>query len=82
MAAALRERIDKTHQSDQPCSGIFSYLAAPYQVDENLDGCVDWEEFRLMFNRNVNDKTGLEPSKLYNMVSRHDCRCRTSTRCV
>lgn len=39
------------------------------QVDENLDGCVDWEEFRLMFNRNVNDKTGLEPSKLYNMVS-------------
>ncbi|KAG5191530.1 hypothetical protein JKP88DRAFT_251519 [Tribonema minus] len=38
-----------------------------WEVDENLDGCVDWEEFRLMFNRNVNDRTGLEPSKLYNM---------------
>jgi calmodulin len=38
------------------------------QVDENLDGCVDWDEFLLMFNRNVNDQTGLEPSKLYNMV--------------
>lgn len=39
-----------------------------WEVDENLDGCVDWEEFRLMFLRNVNDTTGLEPSKLYNMV--------------
>ncbi|CAM9382766.1 unnamed protein product [Phaeothamnion confervicola] len=39
-----------------------------WEVDEDLDGCVDWAEFRLMFHRNINDKTGLEPSKLHNMI--------------
>ncbi len=39
-----------------------------WEVDENLDQCVDWEEIQLMFLRNANDLTGLEPSKLYNMV--------------
>jgi hypothetical protein len=49
-------------------------------VDENLDGCVDWDEFLLMFNRNVNDQTGLEPSKLYNMVSKTKQKLHTSCR--
>jgi len=39
-----------------------------WEVDENLDGCVDWDEFQLMFERNVKDTTGLEPYHLFAVV--------------
>merc|ERR1719261_766287 len=39
-----------------------------WEVDENLDEHVDWNEFRTMYQRNVLDKTGIEPSKLYHLV--------------
>jgi len=39
-----------------------------WEVDENLDGGVDWEEFELMYFRNMTDQTGLEPFDLFNIV--------------
>ena len=42
-----------------------------WEVDENLDGCLDWVEFRLMFNRNITDRTGLEPSRMVRSLFFH-----------
>ncbi|GMI20947.1 hypothetical protein TeGR_g9664, partial [Tetraparma gracilis] len=39
-----------------------------WEVDENLDLCVDWDEFQVMFFRNTSDTTGLEPFELFNIV--------------
>ena len=39
-----------------------------WEVDEDLDSAVDWDEFRLMYWRNVNDGTSLEPFELFNIV--------------
>jgi calmodulin len=39
-----------------------------WEVDEDIDGSVSWQEFQLMFRRNLADKTGLEPSQLFSVV--------------
>jgi len=39
-----------------------------WEVDDDADDCVDWEEFRTMFYRIRDDQTGCEPRKLFNLV--------------
>jgi len=39
-----------------------------WEVNDSSDGNVDWDEFRLMFHRNITDETGLECTQLYNIV--------------
>jgi len=39
-----------------------------WEVDEDCDGQVSWDEFRAMFYRVRHDKTGWEPRRLFNLV--------------
>ena len=40
-----------------------------FEVDETMDGRVNWDDFQLTYMRNINDKTGLEPYGLHNVIS-------------
>lgn len=39
-----------------------------WEVDEDMDGFIGWEEFETMYSRTADDPTGNQPRKLYNLV--------------
>jgi len=39
-----------------------------WEADETLSGWIDYDNLKLVFQRNISDLSGLEPSKLYNLV--------------
>ena len=60
IAAALRDLgIRPTEQEAQEML---------WEADEKNDNVIDWEELKLMFERNLRDTSGLEPGRLYHVV--------------
>jgi Ca2+-binding EF-hand superfamily protein len=60
-AVALKEQLNH----DIPRAKLEKLI---WEIDEDLDGCVDWDEFTLMFERSIADTTGLEPFDFFNVI--------------
>ena len=39
-----------------------------WEVDDDLDGFINWDEYMKMYKRSISDVTGLEPRRLFNLV--------------
>ena len=39
-----------------------------WEVDDDLDGFISWDEYMRMYKRSISDETGLEPRRLFNLV--------------
>ena len=60
IAAALRDLGTRTSKQE-----VQEML---WEADEKNDNVIDWEELKLMFERNLRDASGLEPANLYHVV--------------
>ena len=84
------DNLDKKCDKKIDCEELYEYLRflgfrcnmtnvkdLIWEVDEDSDGCLSWQEFKNMFYRVRNDKTGWEPRQLYNVVEfmMHDKDC-------
>ena len=49
-----------------------------WEADETISGSLDYDDIKVCFQRNISDRSGLEPSKLYNLVSFHSARTRVA----
>lgn len=39
-----------------------------WEADEDLDGSIEWHEFKSCYARSLVDKHGLEPNQLYHFI--------------
>ncbi|GLE03366.1 hypothetical protein PINS_up012256 [Pythium insidiosum] len=51
-----------------------------WEADDDLDGCIDWDEFRGAFARSVADRQNLEPNQLFYLTHFMLCHSDNSTR--